>query len=90
MEWLTGAVLAIDSATLHRFIYDQKFDTAKDLSQVNISGNGYLKNFPAAFNTAENIYLLNRRVGDKTVKYVADLNRQLLWAEINYADWSGN
>lgn len=88
-EWLTGAVLEIDSTSLRKFVVDNHFDTLKNLNDISLASNNYLTKYKADFKTAQHIYFIRKSENKNNWTYVADLNDNRLWAEISYPDWGG-
>ena len=89
-EWLTGTVFRIRHSTLIKFIADNHFMVLLHMNDLKLLSNGYLKNYKASFKTPDGIYYLSRSSQKNNWIYVADLNNNMLWAEIGYPDWGGD
>ena len=88
-EWLTGTVLKIDNATLQKFVAKHHFDVLKNSNDLHFLSNSYLHEYKAEFTETKNICFLSKSSDKNNWTYVADLNNNILWAEIIYPDWGG-
>ena len=89
-EWLTGVVLETDSATLKKFVRNERFQALPNLQDLHLISNNYLVNNKANFVSADGIYFITKSSRKHNWTYVVDLSRRKLWAEISYPDWSEN
>ncbi len=86
MEWLTGTVFKVDTATLRNFTRAYHFDTLYNLRDIELSSRYYLHSHKPAFTSTKNIYFIRKSQEKNNWTYVADLNSGTLWAEIWYPD----
>lgn len=60
------------------------------LQDLNVMSNHYLSRYKAEFASTKNIFYTRESKKKHDWIYIADLNRNILWAEIGYPDWGGN
>lgn len=88
-EWLTATVFAVDSMELRRFVLNNKFDTVSDITLLHFWGNAQLSHYPFVLETNSNIYYIRKNRNKNHFTYIADLTKNMLWAEISYPDFGG-
>ena len=88
-EWLTGTVFKIDSSTLIKFVSNNHFDTLKNIQDIHLLSDGYFTKNKLDLTNLNDIYFINKSKNKKDWRYVVDLNKKILWAEISYPDWGG-
>lgn len=88
-EFLTGAVFEMNSATLRNFIIHNQFNAANTYLDTYLMGAGYLIKNKPTFASKQHVYFIKKSEQNIHWTYIADLNSNRLWAEINYPDWGG-
>jgi hypothetical protein len=80
----------IDSLILKEFISDYKFDKLKKIYPSQFLGEHRLKKVLPDFSHLENEYYTTGTKGKNSWLYIVDLNKQILWAEVQYPDLAGD
>lgn len=90
-EFLTGAVLELDSLALRHFIVQNHLDTLRDRLGLGLIqwGVPYFKTERPEFKNNELLFSVSKSVGKMNWTYIAEPEKDKLWAVINYPDWSG-
>lgn len=88
-EFYTTSSFKIDSLTLRQFINDYKFDTLKYIYPSQFLGVHSLKKELPDFNTFNNKFYTTGTQGKNSWIYIIDLNKHILWAEVQYPDMAG-
>lgn len=88
-EFLTGAVLQMDSLILQKFVNENHFDTASSFLDIQTISENFLKDNKPVFTSIDNVYFIRKSIQKVHWIYIADLNTKRLWAEISYPDWGG-
>lgn len=88
-EFITITAFKVDSLDLRRFMERYGFKPVEnDLYLRRWSESCYLKrNTPGSL---VNLYYKAGEKGKNSWYYVADLQQQKLWAEVQYPDWGGH
>lgn len=90
-EFLTGAVLQMDSLTLRSFINDNRFDSVSSYVDTYILSSGhYLSENKPVFSAYDNVYYKRESKQKVNWAFIADLNSKRVWIEISYPDWGGD
>lgn len=85
-EWLTGAVLKVDQATLRKYVAEHNFEILKNKEDIRLMSNSYLKQHKLAVTTGTEFYFKHHETKDNNWTYVADLHEEKLYIEIVYKD----
>ncbi len=88
-EYLTIITLKIDSLSLRTLIKKYNFKKADQTSFLSFLGLIYLEDVKPDLNQKGNLHVRSASKGKVSWLYVIDLQRQILWAEVQYPDWSG-
>ena len=89
-EFYTTTSFKVDSITLLNFVKEYKFDTMKKYYPSRFLGEHCLKKDLPNFNNLKNLLYTSGTKGKNSWIYIADLKRNILWAEVTYPDFGGN
>jgi hypothetical protein len=89
-EWLTGAILQVKNAKLNDFVKKNNLQKIEHILDVDLMSKGYFKEKKPSFSLSKNIFFLRKHINDHNWVYVADLDKNELWVEISYPDYSGH
>jgi hypothetical protein len=89
-EYLTTTTLQADSADLIYFKNKYHFEQATTFNPSQFLGENYLKKQLPNFSNLTNLYCKTGANGKNSWIYIIDIDRKLLWAEIQYPDWGGH
>jgi hypothetical protein len=87
-EFETAAAFTVDSVDLQKFITTYNLKPMLDPYSTAAIGIGFQTNKPS-FDNLRHMYMLRGQNGKTFWTYVADLEKERLWAQINYPDWGG-
>ncbi len=88
-EWLIATVLSVDSIELKEFVLKNEFDTVSDIMMLNFFSNSGLTKYPFVLDSTSKIYYIRKSINKNDITYIADLTKNILWAEISYPDYGG-
>lgn len=90
-EFLTGALLELDSLALRNFIVQNRLDTVRKKVGLGIISwsVGYYRTEKPEFADNELLFSINKSKGKVNWTYIAEPKKNRLWAVINYPDWGG-
>ncbi|MBV4360518.1 hypothetical protein [Pinibacter aurantiacus] len=89
-EFYTCSSFKIDSFALRKFISDYKFEPLKRIYPSQFLGVHSLKKELPDFNNFDNKFFVTGTKGKNSWIYIIDLNKCILWAEVQYPDMAGN
>ena len=85
-EFFTAATFRIDSNDFIRFIHDYKFIKVEKGFGLGFFADSYLRKDKPDLRKLANLYYHAGIKGKNSWLYLADIERKLLWAEIQYPD----
>ncbi|MCX6317991.1 MAG: hypothetical protein NTW29_11915 [Bacteroidetes bacterium] len=89
-EYLTTTTLQTDSSELVTFLNKYHLGQLKNFNANQYLGKTYLKKHLPDFHNLTNLYCKTGSNGKNSWIYIIDIERKLLWAEIQYPDWGGH
>ncbi|MBO0950680.1 hypothetical protein [Fibrella forsythiae] len=88
-EYLTVTSLKFDSLSLAGLIKKYNFEKGNQASFPAFIGLNYLKEVKPDLAQERNLYVKSASKGGNSWLYIIDLEQHILWAQIQYPDWSG-
>jgi len=89
-EFLTGTIFQFDSTTMKSFVTQNHFDTLKETNFHFFNINLFDKKFQPQKKERSIFLIIWKSKGKRNWTYLADVNTNRLWTEINYPDWANN
>lgn len=89
-EFMTVTTFSMPARDMAELISKYGFRSVEGSQLPDFFGNSLLKGVKPASSDVEYCLINIHQNGKSTAVYVADTIQHLLWAAINYPDWSGN
>ena len=89
-EFVTTTVFKVDSIKLNEFVNFYRFDTVVQPFTLRLFGDSYLKTNKPNYSKEKNLYYKAGTKGKNAWLYLIDIDKKMLWAEIQYPDMAGN
>lgn len=89
-EFYATTSFKVDSLILRQFISKHKFDTLKKIYPSQFLGEHSLEKELPDFRNFDNKFYVTGTKGKKSWIYIVDLNKHILWAEVQYPDMAGD
>lgn len=89
-EFMTVTTFSMPARDMAALTSKYGFKSVEGSQVPDFLGNSLLKGAKPAASDVKHCLINIQQKGKSTVIYVADTSQHLLWAEINYPDWSGN